>query len=158
MTYQSGSGVWVVPCLMLVAACGSSPPPAAQPATHGASGGEAAHHGGGGHHAPTLPAGPVAEMQDVLRPLAHGNTGPDRDARICAQAETLRQRVAAVVAAPVPAAAQSHADAWRDGTVTLSRQADALVAECSGSSRAAVFPRLEELHVTFHGLTENLSP
>jgi hypothetical protein len=95
-------------------------------------------------------------MQAVLRPLAHGNTGPDRDARICAQAETLRQRVAAIAAAPVPAEAQPHADAWRSGTTTLTRQADELVAECAGTSRAAVFQRLEALHVTFHDLTSHL--
>jgi hypothetical protein len=141
MSDRSSLGVGVVLCLML-GAC-STHPTATQAVVQGTSGGEAAHHGGG-HHAAGLPAGPVSEMQVVLRPLAHGNVGPERDARICAQVGALHERVAAIVAAPVPAEAQSHADAWRAGTARLSREGDALLAECGGPTRA------------FHDLTADL--
>jgi hypothetical protein len=138
---------------VLMGACSAHLPPA-QTVVQRAPGGEAAHHGG--HHVAGLPAGPLSEMQLVLRPLAHGNTGADRDARICAQAQTLRDRVAAVVAAPVPAEAQTSAEAWRSGTARLAREGDALVATCTIDTRAGVSERLEALHVAFHELTEDL--
>ena len=119
-TCRSGLGMWFAACLSL-AACSSNPAPA-QPPAGGTSGGETAHHGGGeGHHGPHLPPGPISEMQAVLRPLAHGELGADREARICTQAETLRQRAAAIAAAPVPSEAQPRADVWRAGTASLTR-------------------------------------
>lgn len=125
------------------------------------SGGEAVHHGAGAPHAPVFPPGPVAEMWDALRPLTHGRAGSvpaERDGRICAQLETLRQRASALAAAPVPAGAASRADAWRAGTTQLVREADALVVACADPTRAGVFERLEALHVAFHELTEDLPP
>lgn len=157
MMNRSGPRIWIAPFLLL-AACSANPPPAA-PAATGTSGGEAPHHGAGGaRHAPAFPPGPVADMQGVLRPVAHGNVGPDRDARICAQAETLRQRAGAIAAGAIPAQAQPRADVWRAGTARLTREADALVAECANTTRAAVFQRLEALHVAFHDLAEDLTP
>lgn len=159
MTSGRCLGIRISPCLLLLAAACSTHPPPAAPAVTGTSGGEGGHHGAGtAHHAPAFPPGPVADMQAVLRPLAHGNVGPDRDTRICAQAETLRQRVSAIAAGTVPAQAQPRADAWRAGTARLSREAEALVAECAGTTRTAVFERLEALHVAFHDLTEDLTP
>lgn len=158
MTSLWTSRIPIAPCLLLVAACTAHPSPVG-PVVTGTSGGEVAHHGpGGGHHAPAFPPGPVADMQAVLRPVAHGNVGPDRDARICAQAETLRQRAGAIAAGAIPAQAQPRSDAWRAGTARLTREADALVAECAGTTRTAVFERLEALHVAFHDLTEDLTP
>ncbi len=74
MTYRSGLGPWIAPCL-LMAACAPRPAPASPPVAQ-TSGGGAAHHAAGGvHHAPSFPAGPVAEMWDALRPLTHGRAG-----------------------------------------------------------------------------------
>ncbi|MFO0646465.1 MAG: hypothetical protein U0326_09525 [Polyangiales bacterium] len=142
--------------LVLGTACSASPAPA-RPSAGATSAEQRAPHAGG-HHAVRLPEGPVAEMQVVLRPLAHGDLGAERDTRICAGADSLRQRAGAIVAAPVPAAASADADAWRAGVARLSREADALVAECTSPARAAVAQRLEALHVAFHELTDNLSP
>ncbi len=159
MNPRSGFGTWIAPCF-LVAACGSRPPASTPPVTQ-TSGGEAVHHGVGAHHAPVFPPGPIAEMWDALRPLTHGRAGSvptERDGRICAQVDTLRQRAGVLAAAPVPAGAESRADAWRAGTTRLVREADALVASCADPTRAGAFERLEALHVAFHELTEDLPP
>lgn len=160
MTQPSGLHTWLAPCL-LMAACAPRPAPASPPVAQ-TSGGGATHHAAGGvHHAPSFPAGPVAEMWDALRPLTHGRAGSvpaERDGRICAPVDTLRQRANALAAAPVPARAESRAEAWRTGTTRLVREADALVTACADPARAAVFERLEALHGAFHELTEDLAP
>lgn len=167
MMDRSRLGSWFVPCLM-VAACASTPPPA-QPSPSGSRGGEVAHHGPGAahhgpgatHHGPSFPPGPVAEMWDALRPLTHGRAGSvpaERDARICAQVEVLRQRASAMAAAPVPAGAEARADAWRAGTARLTREADALATACADPTRAGAYERVEAMHVAFHDITADLSP
>lgn len=160
MRYGSCLGLWIAPSLLL-AACASNPAPA-RPSAAVSSGGEAAHHdAGGAHHSPVLPPGPVAEMWDALRPLTHGRAGSipaERDGRICAQVETLRQRASAMAAAPVPAGAEARAEAWHVGTARLTREADALVAACADPTRAAVHERVEAMHVAFHELTADLTP
>ncbi len=159
MNHRSGFGACIAPCL-LMAACASRPPASTPPVTQ-TSGGEVVHHAAGAHHAPVFPPGPIAEMWDALRPLTHGRAGSvptERDGRICAQVDTLRQRAGVLAAAPVPAGAESRADAWRAGTTRLVREADALVASCADPTRAGAFERLEALHVAFHELTEDLPP
>lgn len=143
----------------LLAACAAHPPPSSSGAVQ--TGGETGHHGAGStHHAPTFPPGPIAEMWDTLRPLTHGRAGSvpaERDARICAQVEALRQRANALAASPVPAEEEGRVGAWRAGTTRLVRAADALVPACADPTRAAVFERLEALHVAFHELTADLA-
>lgn len=100
-------------------------------------------------------------MWDALRPLTHGRAGAvpaERDARICAQVEVLRQRADAMAAAPVPAGAEGRADAWRAGTARLTREAAALATACADPARAGAHERVKAMHIAFHEITADLSP
>lgn len=113
-------------------------------------------HGGHGHGGGNLPPGPLTEMQNAMRPLAHGASAPDLAARICAQARTLRSHAAAIEAGPVPEAMRTRADAWRAGTARVSRAAAALATTCERGARGPVTERLDALHAAFHDLTDDL--
>lgn len=113
-------------------------------------------HAGHGRDGGSLPPGHLAEMQSVMRPLAHGASAPDLPARICAQARTLQSHAAAIEAGPVPEAMRARADAWRAGTARVSRAAAALATTCERGAGNRVTERLDALHAAFHDLTDGL--
>jgi hypothetical protein len=139
--------------LMLGAmACGASNEAATpgEAAMASSSGSEAHEHGG--HHRHRFPAGPVTDFHAVLRPLWHSEPGADRDARTCTEAGSLHTHAAAIVAAPVPEAAQAHESDYRAAAAVLNREVETLPAACAGQSGVA--ERLEAVHTAFHRLIE----
>lgn len=159
--HPSARRAWaVVLFVVTVSGCGSSTTRTEGTSTQGAamaSGMEMRHghhgHVPGGHR---FPAGPVSQFHDVLHPLWHSEPGPDRVARTCAQTDALRQHASSIATGPVPEEARGREEAWRSATAVLSRETEALGAECATSERRAVEERLAAVHTAFRQLIENL--
>jgi len=128
-----------------VAACGGEkaqqPPPQTTAGHHGGDHkGEhrAEHHGDHDEHhkdESKLPA-PVREFHKVLAPLWHDKS-PERTAKTCAQAATLKEKAAAT------------------GDAALVSATDELVAECGKDGRPQFEAKFKVVHEKFHALAEH---
>jgi hypothetical protein len=130
----------IFPCLatLALAACGNAPP-AASPATttgheHGEEHGHGHGHGhdGKGHKDEKDMPAPVRDFHAVLAPLWHADKGPERAAKTCAQAATLREK------------AQATGDAELVAVVA------ALATECDSPGRPKFEERFHAVHERFH--------
>jgi len=112
-----------------------------EPAEHGK------HHGGepADHHGPK---GPVGDFHAVLAPIWHADKSPERTAKMCSEAATLRERATAVEAAPAPAGVS--ADAAKAHAKQLTASVDALLAACAADGRPEVEAKFSLLHDAYH--------
>jgi hypothetical protein len=107
-------------------------------------------HGEREKQAPAM-AGPVGELHAVLAPVWHSAPGAGRAAKACEQAQALRERAAAVSAAPPPEGASPERAAATKDLVTA---ADALVAACAAEGKPEVEAKLSTFHDAFHKVAE----
>lgn len=154
-----GVGALVLLGLASGAGCSSSsstgsPAPSPTVAPGNASGGhhEGEHQGGGDHHG-AMPA-TVRAYHEVLRPLWHSDPGPERDARICAQANDLAARADAVAADGVPPAHAERSVEWHAATASLVDRTRAVQRACAANTQAGVPTALSAAHDAFHALIE----
>jgi hypothetical protein len=115
---------------LLLAACGgSSTPPASAANEHEAHEAQEAkeHHDEGGSPA-------IHDFHEVLAPLWHSDKGPERVAKTCAQAQTLKDKAAATNDAELVAATAE------------------LDAECKKDGRPDFEARFAAVHESFHGV------
>lgn len=117
--------ITVLSFAFLVSACGG---PAATAATP--TGAEAGEH----HHDESALPPPVRAFHDALAPLWHSDKGPDRVAKTCTQAASLRAK----------------ADAT--GDAELIAASTALVTECDNAARPNFETRFADVHERFHVL------
>jgi hypothetical protein len=106
------------------------------------------------HHAEQFPAGPVSEYHEVLMPLWHADESPERAARTCDAAATLRERAQAIVDAPAPEAAKADEAAWKDAATALVGAIDAMITACAADGRPGFSAAFGAVHDAFHKLTE----
>lgn len=132
-----------------VAACGGGNGQHAETTAHHAGGdakgagpgvgeGRSDHHSDHGEHhkdESKLPA-PVREFHKVLAPLWHDKS-PERTAKTCAQAATLKEKAAAT------------------GDAALVSATDELVAECGKDGRPQFEAKFKVVHEKFHALAEH---
>lgn len=122
-------------------------------AQHGGEAGK--HHDGaaGEHHDHhDIASGPVGEFHAVLSPLWHADKSPERTAKTCDQAATLRGHATAVEAGPPPAGAS--ADAFKASAKTMTEAVDALIAACGADGRPEVEAKFAVVHDAFHKVAE----
>ena len=122
---------------VLVLACGSNPPPEPNTATTTASskpGERKDHKEKHNDHGDLAP--PVKAFHDELSPLWHADKGPDRTAKTCAQAGSLKEK----------AVATNDKD--------LVAKTDALVTECAKDGRPDFESKFADVHTQFHALTK----
>jgi hypothetical protein len=120
---------------LLLAACGGSSPPASSPSAHdeheGHEAAEAKEHHDEGAQSPA-----VHDFHDVLAPLWHSEKGPERVAKTCAQAQTLKDKAAATNDAELVSATA------------------ALATECAKDGRPDFEARFAAVHESFHGVAK----
>jgi hypothetical protein len=119
--------------------------------TVAACGGEQHAHGEHEHHHEEM-KGPVGELHAVLAPIWHGTPGPDRVAKACEQAKAMRDRAAAVQAAPAPA--KAPAEGYKAAAERLTAAGDALVASCATPGRPEAEAKLVAFHDAFHKIAD----
>jgi hypothetical protein len=119
---------------------------------HGAKGEHDAkgEHHGDGHHEHDL-KGPIGDLHGVLAPIWH-DKGPDRLTKACDQAKVMREKSAAVEAAPAPAGAD--AAALGAAAEEMTAAGDALIAACAASGRPDVEAKFSAFHDAFHKAME----
>lgn len=138
------------------AGCGGEQHPANGPEGEHHHGPEGEHHHGehGGHHEDEN-KGPLGDVHAVLAPIWHSPEGPERVAKACEQAQTMRDKSAGVEAAPAPDGAD--AAAYQAAAKDMTAAADALVAACAADGRPDVAAKLSAFHDAFHKTVEQVS-
>ena len=141
--------------LLAFAGCGGpTPPPASPEAEHHEEGHEAGHGEGPGHHHGHMPPA-LHEFHEVLAPLWHGDKGPDRVTKTCAQASAMEGKAAAIEQAPAP----EHADGagWKADAGALTAATKALTAECAKEGRPEFEARFGTVHESFEKLASKVA-
>ena len=114
-------------------------------------GGEHPHGEGDGHHADEN-KGPLGDVHAVLAPIWHSPAGPDRLAKACDQAKVMRDKSAAVEAAPAPAGAD--AAAYTAAAKEMTAAGDTLVTACAAAGRPDAEAKFAAFHTAFHKTVE----
>jgi hypothetical protein len=117
--------------LVATACGGSTRPPEGAPVPSHEDEEAKMHHD---DHAEASPA--VHDFHEVLAPLWHSDKGPERVAKTCAQAATLKEKATATKDAELVAAT------------------DALAAECAKDGRPEFEARFAAVHESFHGVAK----
>lgn len=112
--------------------------------------GDGHHHEGDAHHEHET-KGPLGELHAVLAPVWH-DKGPDRLTKACDQAQAMRDKSAAVEAAPAPSGAD--AAAYSTAAKEMTAAADALIAACAADGRPDVEAKFSTFHDAFHKAVE----
>jgi hypothetical protein len=108
-----------------------------------------------GHH-DYFPAA-VNDFHDVLAPLWHTASGPERVQNTCAAAGKMHEMAQGIASDEVPAEAAENADAWRRATADMTAKAATLHAECSAKPEAFT-ANFTALHEAFHEVIKLIRP
>jgi hypothetical protein len=122
---------------------------------HHAEGGEhhakAGDHGHGEKHHEHEMKGPLGDLHAVLAPVWHDKS-PERLTKACDQAKVMRDKSAAVEAAPAPEGVD--AAAFTATAKEMTAAADALIAACAADGRPDVEAKFSTFHDAFHKAVE----
>jgi hypothetical protein len=110
----------------------------------------ASHEEQGKHeeHEHNMPAS-LHAFHDVLAPLFHAPSGPDRVTSTCAHAAELRDKAAAVEADT------DHGATWKEASTALTVATRDLSAACDADGRPHVEDKLGDVHTRFHAVMES---
>lgn len=125
--------------------------PEGEPHAHGPEGHP---HAEGGHHEDE-DKGPLGGVHAILAPIWHSPEGPDRITNACGQAQAMRDKSAAVEAAPAPEGADSAA--YMAAAKEMTAAGDALIAACAADGRPDAAAKFSAFHDAFHKVVEKVS-